>query len=305
MVQLVLGQKPSKREAGLEKRGSRCRLMKFFQDIFPILDIAMHVPSICFIAGHADSPKSMYFCRPLRMWDLRSLAASSLAVSFSKLSGAGIGGGRVQPHMGFGCTWKGSPSGNLEFPLAFSFHILMGFDLRQPIRIDGGFFVLHNGPTLVIHIESKEVNIYDVIQSTRPIIVIVLYEGLEVCNLLNQLRNKRKMLGSHEYLHKVGEDKGVGVFEFLREVAKVGIDIFVSVTNHEETNLNIFENLSGGQERQVGHDKPIFVGAGTIVELEVQFWGRDLSGAVGGPIVGGRASRHLDLPRNNLRNKSI
>ena len=39
------------------RRGSRYRLMKFFQDIFPVLDIAMHVPSICFIAGHASSPK--------------------------------------------------------------------------------------------------------------------------------------------------------------------------------------------------------------------------------------------------------
>ena len=39
------------------RRGWRCRLMKFFQDIFPVLDIAMHVPSIRFIAGHAGSPK--------------------------------------------------------------------------------------------------------------------------------------------------------------------------------------------------------------------------------------------------------
>ena len=31
------------------------------------------------------------------MWDLRSLAASSLAMSFSELSDAGAGGGRVQP----------------------------------------------------------------------------------------------------------------------------------------------------------------------------------------------------------------
>ena len=102
--------------------------------------------------------------------------------------------------------------------------------------------------------------------------LIVLYEGLEVCNLLNQLGNERKMLGSHEFLYKVGEDKGVGVFEFLGEVAEVGIGIFVSVTNHEETNLNIFENLSGRQERQVSHNKPVFVGADTIVELEVQFF---------------------------------
>ena len=110
-------------------------------------------------------------------------------------------------------------------------------------------------------------------KALAPIMVIVLYEGLEVCNLLNQLRNERKMLESHEFLRKVGEDKGVGVFEFLGEVAKVGIDIFVSMTNHEETNLNLFENLSGRQERQVGHNKPVFVGAGTIVELEVQFFG--------------------------------
>ena len=37
--------------------GWRCRSMKFFQDVFPVLDIAMHVPSICFIAGHVGSPK--------------------------------------------------------------------------------------------------------------------------------------------------------------------------------------------------------------------------------------------------------
>ena len=45
--------------------------------------------------------------------------------------------------------------------------------------------------------------------------LIVLYKGLEVCNLLNQLRNERKMLGSHEFLHKVGEDKGVAFLSFL------------------------------------------------------------------------------------------
>ena len=151
-----------------------------------------------------------------------------------------------------------------------------GIDLRQPINIGGGFFVLHNGPTFVIDIESKEVHIYNAFQSTSPIMVIVFYKGLEVCNLLNQLGNKRKMLGSHEFLHKVGEDKGVGVFEFLGEVAEVGIDIFMSVTNHEETNLNLFENLSGRQEGQVGHDKAVFVGAGTIVKLEVQFFGEGL-----------------------------
>ena len=106
--------------------------------------------------------------------------------------------------------------------------------------------------------------------------VIVFYKGLEVCNLLNQLGNEKKMLGSHEFLHKVGEDKGVGVFEFLGEVAEVGIDIFVNVTNHEETNLNLFENLSGCQERQVGHDKPIFVSTSTIVKFEVQFFGEGL-----------------------------
>ena len=39
------------------RRGWRCRSMKFFQDVFPVLDIAMHVPSIRFIAGHAGSPK--------------------------------------------------------------------------------------------------------------------------------------------------------------------------------------------------------------------------------------------------------
>ena len=60
-----------------------------------------------------------------------------------------------------------------------------GIDLRQPISIGGGFFVLHNGPTFVIDIESKEVHIYDAFQSTSPIMVIVLYKGLEVCNLLN------------------------------------------------------------------------------------------------------------------------
>ena len=63
------------------------------------------------------------------MWDLRSLAASTLAVSFSELSDVEVGGGRVQPHMGFGCTGKGSPRGNLRFPLPSSFHILMGLTL--------------------------------------------------------------------------------------------------------------------------------------------------------------------------------
>ena len=105
---------------------------------------------------------------------------------------------------------------------------------------------------------------------------IVFYKGLKVCNLLNQLGNERKMLGSHEFLHKVEEDKGVGVFEFLGEVAEVSINIFMSVTNYKETNSNLFENLSGRQEGQVGHDKAVFVGAGTIVKLEVQFLGEGL-----------------------------
>ena len=133
---------------------------------------------------------------------------------------------------------------------------------------------MYNGPTFVIHIESKEVHIYDAFKALAP--SWVLYKRLEVCNLLNQLRNKRKMLGSHEFLHKVGEDKGVGIFEFLGEVAEVGIDIFVNVTKHEETNLNLFENLSGRQESQVGHNKSVFVGTGTIFELEVQFLGEGL-----------------------------
>ena len=130
--------------------------------------------------------------------------------------------------------------------------------------------------------------------------VIVLYKRLKVCNLLNQLQNERKMLGSHEFFHKVREDKGVGVFEFLGEVAEGGIDIFVSMTNHEESNLNLFENLFGCQERQVGHDKPVFVGAGTIVELEVQFLREGLEWRSGRSSSRGKASRHLDLPRNNL-----
>ena len=135
------------------------------------------------------------------MWDLRSLAASTLAVSFLELSDVQVGAGRVQPHMGFGCIGKGSPRGNLGFLLVPHPN---GIDLRQPISIGGGFFVLHNGPTFVINIESKEVHIYDAFQSTSPIMVIVFYKGLEVCNRLNQLGNKRKMLGSHEFLHKVG-----------------------------------------------------------------------------------------------------
>ena len=190
----------------------------------------------------------------------------------------GCGGRRRKSATPYG-IWlyrEGFTKRQFEVPIGILFPHPNGIDLGQPISIGGGFFVLHNGPTLVIHIESKEVHIYDAFQSTSPIMVIVLYKGLEVCNLLNQLRNERKMLGSHEFLHKVGEDKGVGVFEFLGEVAEVGINIFVSVTNHEETNLNLFENLFGGQERQVGHDKPVFVGAGTIVELEVQFFGEGL-----------------------------
>ena len=51
-----------------------------------------------------------------------------------------------------------------------------GIDLRQPINISGGFFVLHNGPTFVIDIESKEVHIYDAFQSTSPIMVTVFYK---------------------------------------------------------------------------------------------------------------------------------
>ena len=39
------------------RRGWRCRSVKFFEDVFPVLDIAMHVPSIRFIAGHVGSPK--------------------------------------------------------------------------------------------------------------------------------------------------------------------------------------------------------------------------------------------------------
>ena len=50
----------------------------------------------------------------------------------------------------------------------------------------------------------------------------------------------------------------------------------MSVTNHEETNLNIFENLSGRQEGQVGHDKAVVVGVGTIIELKVHFFGEGL-----------------------------
>ena len=74
---------------------------------------------------------------------------------------------------------------------------------------------MHNGPTFVINIELKEMHIYDPFQSASSIMVIVLYKSLEVCNLLNQLGNKRKMLRSHEFLYKVEEDKGVGVFEFI------------------------------------------------------------------------------------------
>ena len=135
-------------------------------------------------------------------------------------------------------------------PVGILFPHPNGIDLRQPISIGGGFFVLHNGLAFVIDIESKEVHIYDAFQSTSPIMMIVLYEGLGICNLSNQLRNERKMLRSHEFLHKVGEDKDVGVFEVLGEVVEVVLDIFVSVTNHEETNLNLFENLSGRQEGQ-------------------------------------------------------
>ena len=97
-------------------------------------------------------------------------------------------------------------------PVGIFFPHPNGIDLRQPINIGGGFFVLYNEPTFVIHIDSKEVHNYDAYQSTNRIMVIVLFKRLEVCNHLNQLRNERKMLGSHKFLHKVGEDQGVGVF---------------------------------------------------------------------------------------------
>ena len=55
--QISVGPKTFKKR----RQGSRCRSMKFFQDVFPVLDIAMHVPDICFIAEHAGSPKINVF----------------------------------------------------------------------------------------------------------------------------------------------------------------------------------------------------------------------------------------------------
>ena len=81
------------------------------------------------------------------MWDLRSLAASSLAVSFSKLSDAGVEGGRVQPHMRIGCTGKGSPNSNLGFPSASSFHILMGLTLgNQSASVEDFLYCITGQP---------------------------------------------------------------------------------------------------------------------------------------------------------------
>ena len=65
----------------------------------------------------------------------------------SELSDVGVGAGRVQPHMKFGCTGKGSPSGNLGFPLAFSFHILMGLTLgNQSTSVEDFLYCITGQP---------------------------------------------------------------------------------------------------------------------------------------------------------------
>jgi hypothetical protein len=60
---------------------------------------------------------------------------------------------------------------------------------------------------------------------------------------LNELQNEWMILGKHECFHKIRHDIIILLFQFLWQISKTSINIFMCVPNYKKPQLNFFENF--------------------------------------------------------------
>jgi hypothetical protein len=79
------------------------------------------------------------------------------------------------------------------------------------------------------------------------ITLVPLDEGFEVPDLLYNFRHESQFLRLYECLHEVGEYKSIPTFQRLRQMAKVHVNVLMSVSNKQKPCLDFHEDTSCGE----------------------------------------------------------
>jgi len=75
------------------------------------------------------------------------------------------------------------------------------------------------------------------------IVQISIDPRFEIRYFLKELWNEWMILGKHECFHQIRHDIIILFFQFLQQISKTSINIFMYVPNYKKPHLNFFENF--------------------------------------------------------------
>jgi len=77
------------------------------------------------------------------------------------------------------------------------------------------------------------------------IVQISIDTRFEIRDFLNEVQNEWTILGKHECFHQICHDIIILLFEFLWQLSKTFVSIFMCVPNYKKPQLNLFKNFAG------------------------------------------------------------
>jgi hypothetical protein len=80
------------------------------------------------------------------------------------------------------------------------------------------------------------------------IIQISIDPKFEIKDFLNELQNEWMILGNHECFHQIRHDIIIPFFQFVQQISKIFVNIFMCVPNYKETQFKFFKNFTSSQQ---------------------------------------------------------
>ncbi len=81
-------------------------------------------------------------------------------------------------------------------------------------------------------------------KDVQTIIQISIDPRFKIMNFLNELQNEWTVLGKHKCFHQIHHGIIILLSQFLRQIFKTSINIFICVPNYKKLELNFFDNFS-------------------------------------------------------------
>ncbi len=81
-------------------------------------------------------------------------------------------------------------------------------------------------------------------KDVEAIVQISIDPKFEIKDILNELGNEWTILGKHEYFHWIHNDIIIFLFQFIWQISKTSVNIFMCVLHYKKPQLNFFKNFT-------------------------------------------------------------